>query len=261
MIMRLIRLYALLFSLALRRQLAYRADLGFEVISTLLTLTASLAALLAVFTRTDQLGGFSAAGAVMLLGTFQIVSGLRQALIEPNLRFNGDQIADGSFDAILTQPAPSIFLSSLGGAAPISLAQSALGLVVITITAITHPAGITPLGVIGWLLLVAAATLVMWATRCIIAATVFWALHFSLDVAYDALWQLGGYPNTMLSRPLQILTYVLPVAFLATVPTAVLVGHASPLWALLGIGVALISTTTATIVWRMGVRNYSSATS
>lgn len=259
--MRLIRLHSLLFSLALRRQLAYRADLAFEIVRTLVTLAASLAALLAVFTRTDQLGGFSAAQAVMLLGTFHIISGLRQSLIEPNLRFNGNQIADGSFDAILTQPAPSIFLSSLGGAAPITLAQSIMGLIVIMITAITHPAGITLLGVIGWLLLVAAATAVMWATRCMIAATVFWALGFSLDVAYDAFWQLGGYPTTMLSRPLQILTYAVPVAFLATVPTAVLVGRASSLSALAGAAVAVLSITVATALWRIGVRNYSSATS
>ena len=259
--MRLLRLYSMLFSLALRRQLAFRADLGFEIISTLVTMAASLAALLAVFTRTDELGGFTAIQAVMLLGTFLIVSGLRQSLIEPNLRFNGQQIADGSFDAILTQPAPSIFLSSLGGAAPITLAQSALGLVVVAITGIAHPTGITPLGVIGWLVLVAAATVVMWATRCIIAATVFWALGFTLDVAYDAFWQLGGYPTTMLSRPLQLLTYVVPVAFLATVPTAVLTGRASPVWALVGTGAAVISTIAATAVWRLGVRNYSSATS
>jgi ABC-2 type transport system permease protein len=259
--MRLIRLYSMLFSLALRRQLTFRADLGFEIIRTLITLAASLAALLAVFTRTDQLGGFIAAQAVMLLGTFHIVSGLRQSLIEPNLRFNGHQIADGSFDAILIQPAPSIFLSSLGGAAPVSLAQSVMGLVAVVLTGLAHPAGITPIGAISWLLLVAAATVVTWATRCIIAATVFWALGFSLDVAYDAFWQLGSYPTTMLSRPLQVLTYFVPVAFLATVPTAVLIGRANPLWALAGVGVALISMFAATTIWRLGVRNYSSATS
>jgi ABC-2 type transport system permease protein len=252
----------MLFSLALRRQLAFRADLGFEIISTLVTLGASIAALLAVFTRTDQLGGFTAPEAVMLLGTFHIVSGLRQALIEPNLRFNGHKIADGSFDAILTQPAPSIFLSSLGGAAPITLAQTVMGLIVVMITGITHPTGITPLGAISRLLLVAAATVVMWARRCIIAATVFWALGFTLDVAYDAFWQLGGYPTTMLSRPLQLLTYVVvPVAFLATVPTAVLIGRVNPLWTVAGVTVALINIAGATTIWRLGLRNYSSATS
>lgn len=259
--MRLVRLYALLFSLSLRRQVAYRADLGFELVRTLVALTASLGALLAVFTRTDQLGGFTVTEAVKLLGTFQLISGLRQALVEPNLRFYGGQVADGRFDAVLTQPAPSIFLASLGGAAPIALAQAMLGLVVVVITAGAGPTPPGPVAVVGWLVLVAAATVIMWATRCLIAASVFWALGFSLDVAYDALWQLGGYPTSMLNPPLRLLTTVLPVAFLATAPAGVLAGTWSPAWVGAGAAVAAISAALAVIVWNRGVRNYGSATS
>lgn len=129
--MRLLRLYATLFSLSLRRQVAFRTDLAFEISRAVIALAASLLALLAVFTRTDQLGGFTATQAIILLGTFQIVSGLRQGLVEPNLRFTGKQIADGSFDALLTQPAPTIYLASLGGAAPLALIQAALGAIVV----------------------------------------------------------------------------------------------------------------------------------
>ncbi|WP_460819903.1 ABC-2 family transporter protein [Microlunatus parietis] len=259
--MRFVRLYALLFSLSLRRQVAFRADLAFELVRTLIALTASLGALLAVFTRTDQLGGFTLTEAVALLGTFQLISGLRQALVEPNLRFYGGQVADGRFDAVLTQPAPSIFLASLGGAAPIALAQAALGLVVVVITAGSGPTTPGPTAIAGWLVLVIAATVIMWATRCLIAASVFWALGFSLDVAYDALWQLGGYPTSMLNPPLRLLTTILPVAFLATAPAGVLVGAWSPVWVGAGAAVAAVSAVLAVIVWNRGVRNYGSATS
>lgn len=260
--MRLVRLYLMLFSLSLRRQLAFRSDLGFEIARTVVALVASLAALLAVFTRTDQLGGFTATQAVMLLGTFQIISGLRQALVEPNLRFNAKQIADGSFDAILTQPAPPIFLTSLGGAAPLALAQTLLGAIMIVVTAhLGQSQRWDASAIAGWALLIAAAAVLMWATRCIVAATVFWALEFSLDVAYDALWQLGAYPTTMLNQPLRALTYIVPIAFIATIPTAVLVGDLSPAWALAGVGAAGLSTVAAVLLWRYGIRNYSSATS
>lgn len=77
--MRLVRLYGMLFSLSLRRQIAFRADFFFEIGRTI----TALAALLAVFTRTTGLGGFSAGEAVALLGTFQIVSGLRQDSSNP----------------------------------------------------------------------------------------------------------------------------------------------------------------------------------
>lgn len=259
--MRLLRLYGLLFSLSLRRQLTFRADLAFEIGRTIVGVITALAALLAVFTRTTELGGFTASQAIALLGTFQIVSGLRQALVEPNLRFNGQQIADGSFDAVLTQPAPAIFLTSLGGAAPLARLQPAVGVIVV-ITAMTNSESRpTMLGISAWVILVLAGSVVMWATRCIIAAAVFWALGISLDVAYDGAWQLGAYPTTMLDQPLRAVFYVVPVAFIATVPTAVLVDKASPIWALVGLFAAAITTTFAIAIWRMGIRNYTSATS
>ncbi len=259
--MRLLRLYGMLFSLSLRRQIAFRADFFFEIGRTIVGVVTALAALLAVFTRTTGLGGFSAGEAVALLGTFQIVSGLRQALVEPNLRFNGQQIANGSFDAVLTQPAPAIFLTSLGGAAPLALVQPALG--VLVVVGGTFYSGSRPsiIGVLAWAVLVLAAGVVMWATRCIIAAAVFWALGISLDVAYDGAWQLGAYPTTMLAQPLRTLFYVVPVAFIASVPTAVLVGKLTPTWALTGIAAATTATALATGIWRLGIRNYTSATS
>lgn len=110
-------------------------------------------------------------------------------------------------------------------------------------------------------MLVAAAAVTMWATRCMIAVTVFWALEFSLDVAYDALWHLGAYPTTLLQQPLRTLTYILSVAFIATIPTAVLVDDLHPAWALVGAGAAALTTAAALLLWRLGIRNYSSATS
>lgn len=195
------------------------------------------------------------------LGTFQIVSGLRQGLVEPNLRFNGKQIADGSFDALLTQPAPAIFLASLGGAAPLALIQAGLGAVVVAAATIAGPTSPHALAIIAWVVLVAAAVVVMWATRCIIAASVFWSLGLSLDVAYDAAWQLGAYPTTMLSQPLRTITTLVMVAFIATVPTAVLVGRMQPAWTLVGIAAAIIAVLAAITIWRHGIRNYTSATS
>ncbi len=259
--MRLFRLYGMLFSLSLRRQVAFRADLAFEISGTIIGVTAALAALLAVFTRTTQLGGFTASEAVALLGTYQVVSGLRQALVEPNLRFNGQQVANGSFDAVLTQPAPAIFLTSLGGAAPLALVQPVLGALVILATIFYGDSQPTAIGIIAWIALVVAGTVVMWATRCIIAAAVFWSLGLALDVAYDGIWQLGAYPTTMLSQPLRTLCYVIPVAFIATVPTAALVGNLAPVWALAGIAAAFVASALALVIWRLGIRNYTSATS
>lgn len=257
---RLIRLYGTLFSMAIRRQLAFRTNLGFEVLLTMATLVTTLAAVLALFTRTGRVGGFSVAGTVVLVGTFHVLSGLRRALVEPNLRFNGEQVATGEFDGLLLQPAPIVFLVSLGGAAPLALVQVALGLGTVVAGAARENAG--PALMLCWLVLVCSAAAVMWATRTMLATTVFFSLGLSLDVVYDAVWQAAAYPTGVFATPVrQVLTWVVPVAFIATVPAAVLTGALSPAWVAAGPVVAALCVAAALALWRVALHRYTSATS
>ncbi len=260
--LKLARLFGTLFSLSLRRQLAFRADLVFEVVLTVIGIASSLAALGMIYTRTTTLGGWTPGEATALLGTFQIISALRATFVEPNLRWFGKQVSDGQFDALLTQPAPAIFLASLSSCAPLALAQVGLGGVVVAYGIHLADITVSPIAVGAWLVLLLAATAVMWASRAMIAALVFFAFGLSLDAVYEAIWQFGRYPVDIYRRPIRLfLTYVMPVAFIATIPSGVLLHLGQLLLVPLAIGVAVGSCVLANLVWRAGLRRYTSATS
>jgi ABC-2 type transport system permease protein len=254
-------LFGVLFSLSVRRAVAFRADLLFELVVTIVGAGASVAALLVVYTRTDTLGGWGPGEAIALLGTFQVVSGLRSTFVEPNLQFFGEQVKSGRLDAILLQPAPSILLASLGSCAPTALIQVGLGVGIAVTGALKADFAITPGGVAAWLIVVVAATVTMWATRVVTSSVVFWAFGLSLDVLYDAVWQFGRYPVQVYGSGLRIvLTYVAPVSLIATVPVEALRGEgllAVPVAAVVAVG----ASTAAWLVWRSGLRRYTSATS
>jgi ABC-2 type transport system permease protein len=254
-------LFGVLFSLSVRRAVAFRADLLFELVVTIVGAGASVAALLVVYTRTDTLGGWGPGEAIALLGTFQILSGLRTTFVEPNLQFFGDQVKSGRFDAILLQPAPSILLASLGSCAPTALIRVGLGVGIAVTGAVQADLAVTPGGVAAWLVVVAAATVTMWATRVLTASVVFWAFGLNLDVLYDAVWQFGRYPVQIYGSGLRVvLTYVVPVSMIATVPVEALRGGA--VWAVpVAMIVAMGTSTAAWLVWRRGLRRYTSATS
>jgi len=74
--MRLLRLMGAIISLSVRRGLAYRTNLVFEVAAIALELAAGVVTLWVVYSQTDDLGGWGASEAVVLLGSYQIVSGL-----------------------------------------------------------------------------------------------------------------------------------------------------------------------------------------
>jgi ABC-2 type transport system permease protein len=259
---KVIRLFGVLFSLSLRRSVTFRADLFFEFAVTLVGTSSAIAALSVVYTRTDSLAGWSSGQALTLLGTFQIISGLRSAFVEPNVGWLGDQVKDGRFDALLLQPAPAIFLATVGTAAPLALIQVVLGGGVVAFGIVSATTGFTIAGLLAWFAILVAATAIMWATRAIFAAIVFWAFGLSLDVVYDALWQFGRYPVQIYRPPLQLIfTYVFPVALISTVPVDALTGGGQ----LRAVSVATATATAccliAGLVWRAGLRRYTSATS
>ncbi|MEV6286699.1 ABC-2 family transporter protein [Kribbella sp. NPDC051770] len=253
-------LFGVLFSLSVRRAVAFRADLFFELVVTVVGAGASVAALLVVYTRADTLGGWGPGEAIALLGTFQVVSGLRSTFVEPNLQFFGEQVKSGKLDAILLQPAPSMLLASLGSCAPAALIQVGLGVGIAVTGAREAALVITAGGVAAWVVVVVAAAVSMWATRVLIASVVFWAFGLSLDVLYDAVWQFGRYPVQVYRSGLQVVfTYVVPVGLIATAPVQALTGQT--LVVPTAIVVAGGTSLAATLVWRSGLRRYTSATS
>jgi ABC-2 type transport system permease protein len=223
---------------------------------------ASLAALSVVFTRTDTLGGWRPGQAIVLLGTFQIVTGLRSAFVEPNIQWFGEQVKSGRFDALLLQPASSIFLASLGTTAPLALLQVGLGAGLVVFGLVHGAIAISAGGFVAWLVMVVAATVIMWSSRVVLAAVVFWAFGLSLDVVYDAIWQFARYPVQLYRHTLQvILTYLLPTALIATMPADVLARGAGWMSVPIALGVALGSFLIAHVAWDAGLRRYRSATS
>jgi ABC-2 type transport system permease protein len=260
--MRLLRLFAAIFSVSLRRELAFRANLISESLLTAAGITSGLAALVIVYTQTETLGGWRLAEAIVLLGTYQIVSGLLSTFVEPNVTWFGNQVKDGKLDDVLLKPVPSVFLATLGTCAPLGLSQVVLGVAVLAIGVGDPGVSPSPWGVMGWLSMLTVGIAITWASRVLLASLAFWAPQTQLDVMYGALWQLGRYPVSIYRQPVRfVLTWVLPVAFVSTFPARALTRGASLELLLAGLLVGLGAILVVRAVWGAGLRRYTSATS
>ncbi|MBE3561722.1 MAG: ABC-2 family transporter protein, partial [Ktedonobacteraceae bacterium] len=146
--------------------------------------------------------------------------------------FFSGQINTGQLDHVLLRPLSSLYMVSLGKAAPLELSQVLIGQLVIALGLGELPSW---WGLLGWLILVATGVIVAWATRVLLACLPFWTPSLELAVFYHALWQFARYPVTIYRQPLRfIFTYILPFAFIATFPAGVLTGRASALLLLPG---------------------------
>lgn len=260
--MRLLKLFGAIFSISLRRELAFRANLIFQLLMTATGIASGLAALGIVYSQTRTLGGWPFGETIVLLGTYQIMSGILSTFIEPNVTWFADQVRSGKLDEVLLQPVSSVFLVSLGSCAPLALSQVGMGIVVLGIG--LHELGVvpTPWGVIGWLILLAVGIAITWASRVLIASLALWSPGLELDVVYGAVWQFGRYPVTIYRQPVRfVLTWLLPVAFISTYPTRALTQGASPVLIVVGLAIGLAAIIIVQTVWNIGLRRYTSATS
>lgn len=260
--MKVIRLFAAGLSMSLRRTLAFRTNLFFDILLAVVELLSAVATVLLVFTQTDRLAGWTRAETLVLIGTFQILSGLKSTFIDPNLSWFPGRIRNGTLDTYLLQPAPSLFLAGCASAAPLALIQSVLGLGVVALGVATHPSPLSPPGLAAWLLLLAAGAAATWALGVLLACLAFWAPRLELEVLYGAAWQLGRYPMEIYRRPLRfILTYVLPLALVASLPAGAMLREPGAALVAGGVAAGAAAVLVSTVVWRLGLRRYTGATS
>jgi ABC-2 type transport system permease protein len=260
--MKLLRLLGASFSLSLRREMAFRVNLFFQLLLTILDIASGFIVLSAVYTQTQELDGWSLGQALVLLGTYQITSGLFQTFFAPNLNWFSAQVNNGTLDNILVQPVPGLYLVSLSKCAPFSLSQAVLGLLVVGLG--LHNLGTLPgwWAILSWLFMTAAGMVIIWAVCVLIACLALWNPYIELQVFFSALWQFGRYPVDIYRQPLRfILTFVLPYAFIASFPASDLTGRSGPLLPLIGLATALIAFTLTLLVWKAGLRHYTSASS
>lgn len=259
--MRPIRLLAVSFGMALRRTIAFRVNLVFDVLMALIGLGTSIATILVVFTRAQTLAGWTRSDALALIGTFQIMTGLKSTFLDPNLSwFPQNGVRNGKLDAYLLQPAPSLFLASLAQSTPLALLQTLLGTGVIGVALRTHAPG--AVDVLCWLLLIAVGLTVAWTLGVLLACLAFWAPNLQLDVFYGAAWGLARYPVSIYRYPLRlVLTYVLPLALVATAPASALVHGPRPTVLVGGVVGGSVCVLLARLCWNAGLRRYTGATS
>jgi ABC-2 type transport system permease protein len=251
-----------IFGMSVTREVAFRGNVLASALQALIGSGVALLTIEAVFTQTVSLAGWSRGETIVLLGTFQIMSGLLATFIEPNVLWFAGKVQTGGLDEILLKPAPGLFLVSLGTHAPLGLIQVVAG-AAICIGGVTS-LGTSPsvIAVLSWLALLGVALAITWATRVAVALVALWFPSLSLDVVYSALWQFGRYPDAIFEQPIRrLLTWVIPLVFIASLPAQALTGRLESTKLLAAIAIGGASCAVVTTMWHRGLKRYASATS
>ncbi len=248
---------------SLAAELEYPANAWIEALSALGNLAGSLFVLSLFFSGGRSLGGWSWEAALVVLGFYTLLDGVTSTLLQPNLSTIVTHVRSGSLDFVLLKPIDSQFWLSARTVSPWGLPGVVAGFALIAVAAFRAGASPGPAGLLAVALLLLSSVLILYSFWFVLAATSIWFVKVwnATEVLRSAL-VAGRYPVSAYPAGLRlVLTFVLPVAFLTTVPAQAVLGQASPGWQLASLAVALLCLLVSRRFWRFALRFYTSASS
>lgn len=250
---------------SLQAELAFRVNLLVNMVLALVGIANAIAGVAVIFSHTSSLRGWSFAQTLVLLGVYTIVNGLLNVFVAPNLDQLSQSIRQGNLDFTLLKPASSQFLVSFQRCVIWGLSDVLLGVGVLAY-GLARVSGEGRLGVgpvlLFGLTLVAGGG-VLYSFWIMLATFAFWFVRIdNLTTLLHTFFNMGRFPvdayPTWLRR---VLTFVIPVALVTTVPARALNGTLGPLVPVISVAVAVAMVWLSTRLWWLGLGQYTSASS
>lgn len=246
-----------------RASLAYPASFAMFLVGSLLTTALDFVAITIMFTQLDQIGGFGLREVAFLYGATGLGIGVAD-LVCGNVERLGGLVRTGRLDAMMTRPVPLLVQVCADQFALRRLARITQAGVVMAWAC--QFVDWSPARIAVAVAMVVSGSVIFFCLFVSFACVQFWtvdASEFSNAFTYGGN-TLTQYPMSVFPRELlQVLTFVLPLAFVNWYPSLFILGRDDPFgmpaWLQFGSPLAaLVLVGVTSLVWRTGVRHYTS---
>jgi ABC-2 type transport system permease protein len=263
--MHYLRLIGEFFKVSTQAEMAYRANFFIRILNALLNLVTGVLSLTVIFNQVESIKGWDLPSAMALLGVYLLLTALRGLFISPSLEsvagMDGE-IWQGTFDFTLLRPVDKQFLVSFRHWRVLMLFDLALALGVLGYAIYLLEASLNFLTIIQFILTLAAGVTLLYSALLAFSAMVFWNSGFLFTWVINDLFQLARYPVGLYPGWLRlILTWIIPVGLMTTIPAQALSGTLSWGWLLITLVFTLVVLLGASWLFRQGLKKYTSASS
>jgi ABC-2 type transport system permease protein len=259
--MRYLRLLGVFYRTSIQTDMEYRADFYTRIGASILGLLTNLGAFSIAYNYTKTLGGWTLPQALVLLAVYYLMDGLIEMFIAPNMRKVMEQVRQGTLDFVLLKPASAQFMASFRTINIWRIVNVTVGILLSVYTITRLGLGVGALEAVKFgFTLIAAVSVVYSFWLCLVTLT-FWFVK--IENIEQIMWQAmeaGRYPINIYPLWLKnTLTYLIPVAFIITVPAEALAGRLSIAYLGVTACVAAAMLFLSSAFWRFGLRHYTGA--
>lgn len=252
---------AALWRLNIAEEVQYRANFVASLLGTLFWIVTALLTLAVFFRHTTRLGDWDYWEVVVLLGVFNTLTGVIEAVLRPGIGHLAGEVRSGGLDLVLAKPVDAQAFVSFRHLDVWRLTDVVLGLLLAGYA--LHRLGRTPSAfqLVAFVVALAAAAVVVYALWVVLMSLAFWFVRVeNLSVLLDAAYEGARYPVSAYPGALRFLfVYLIPIAWTTTIPASALTGRLSPGIALVALAVAGVAFALARLLWRTALKRYGGA--
>ncbi|MBW4684196.1 MAG: ABC transporter permease [Komarekiella atlantica HA4396-MV6] len=258
---RYLKVLGLFWSAAIAAELEYRVNFLIATLSSLGSLAGSLFGLFLFYRTGYTFSGWSWEAALVVLGIFTLLQGFSATFLAPNLNRIVRHVQEGTLDFVLLKPIRSQFWLSTHTLSPWGLPDLVFGCIIIGYAGERLGIGIDDymLSLVPLLF----GLVILYSLWFMLGAMSIWFVKiYNVTEVLRGLLEAGRYPIAAYPSAYRFFfTFVMPVAFLTTVPAEAMLGRGQTTWLIGAAILALVLFLFSTWFWRFALRFYTSASS
>lgn len=204
--------------------LEYRVTYVFRVLRILLRFGLTFLGLNILFLRTETLGNWSKLEIFLIYSVYQFVTSFVDFFCGDSLAEIPSLVKNGELDMVLTKPLDSQFMISFKDTHPGNIYRIIISILIFKYaTSLLRGQIILQNLIIGFLFLTA-AIVIYYSLLLLIASLSFYIMEGSLGELFENLFSLSRYPVDIFPKGVRLALTIIPVVFLVTVPSRVILG-------------------------------------
>ncbi|MGK7915619.1 MAG: ABC transporter permease [Prochloraceae cyanobacterium] len=258
---RYLQVLLLFWSTAIAAELEYRLNFLIATLTSLANLVGSLFALFLFYRTGYNFQDWSWYEATIVLGIFTLLQGYSATFLIPNLNRIVEQVEQGTLDFVLLKPISSQFWLSSRSISPWGLPDLFFGGIIIIYAG--KKLGLDIDNYLVSAVPIIFGLIILYSIWFILGATSIWFVKiYNVTEVLRGLLEAGRYPMVAYPAAYRVFfTFVVPVAFLTTVPAEAMLDRTEITW-VFGAGILAIGLLLASgLFWRFALRFYTSASS
>ena len=255
------RLAWLYFKLGSLTELQYRANFFIQLLQTTVAAGTALIVLNLVYSKTDELNGWSEPELQVVMGIQILLGGVIRMSIQPNMERLMEEVRDGKLDFALTKPEDSQVFVSVREVRIWRAVDIFAGALVLAygVNGLERSVDAGDAALFAAMLLVGALTI--YCFWLFITTGAFWIVNtWSILELFEGVYQTGRFPVSIYPGWLRFgVTFLIPIAFAITVPAEAVTSRLEWGTIVLAVGFCAALFAFTRWWWGFGLRRYSGA--